>query len=154
MTTGIVSFVAADFIARYPEFAALNTATPSALPACFGEATLYLSNTNASRVVNVEQRTPLLYMLTAHIAALYFGVNGQQPNRAVGRVSSAHEGSVSVSLDMGGVTFNAAWFMQTKYGASYWQATARYRMMRVVPGYSGNAPNVRPPWGGYRGGCG
>lgn len=154
MTTGIVSFVATDFIARYPEFAALNSATPGALPACFGEATLYLNNTTASRVVNIEQRTPLLYMITAHIAALYYGVNGQPANQTVGRVSSAHEGSVSVSLDMGGVTFNAAWFMQTKYGASYWQATARYRTMRVVPGCSTNAPNVRPSWGGYNGGCG
>lgn len=154
MTTGVVTFVAADFIARYPEFTALNTSSPNALGLCFGEATLYLDNSTASRVVNVEQRTPLLYMLTAHIAALYFGVNGQSPSQKVGRVAGATEGSVSVTLDMGAVTFNAAWFMQTKYGASYWRATAKWRQMRVIPGSSTNAPNVRPPWGGGWNGCG
>lgn len=148
MTTGIVTFDALTFLGRYPEFTALNTSNAAALPACFAEAILYLDNSLASRVSQIEQRQPLLYMLTAHIAALYFGVNGQNPSQTVGRVDSATEGSVSVSLDMGNVTFNAAWFLQTKYGASYWQATAKWRQMRFIPGYSTNPPNVRPPWGG------
>lgn len=152
MTTGVVEFVTADFLARYPEFTALNTASPALLGLYFGEATLYLNNTTASRVVDIETRTPLLYMLTAHIAAMNGGVNGQQPSQLVGRIDKATEGTVSVSADMPGATANAAWFLQTKYGAAYWQATARYRQMRVLTGMSQNPPNVRPPWGGARGG--
>lgn len=148
MTTGVVQFDATTFLGRYPEFTTLNTSNPQALPACFDEAALYLDNSTASRVQQVEQRQPLLYMLTAHIAALYFPVNTATASTAVGRVSSATEGSVTVQLDMGQVTFNAAWFMQTKYGASFWQATAKWRQMRYMPGYSGNSPNVTPPWGG------
>lgn len=151
MTTGIVTFVSADFLARYPEFTALNTASPNLLGLYFNEATLYLNNTLASRVCDIETRTPLLYMLTAHIAALNGGINGQQPSQLVGRIDAASEGSVSVSADMPGATANAAWFLQTKYGAAYWQASARYRQMQVIPGRSFNPPNVRPPWGGWRG---
>ena len=147
MTTGVVQFDAPTFLARYPEFTALNTANAAALGLCFGEATLYLDNSTSSRVVNIEQRQPLLYMLTAHIAALYFGVNGQAAPQTVGRVSDATEGSVHVSLDMGGVTFNAAWFMRTKYGTSYWRATAKWRQAQYVTGCSVNSPNVAPPWG-------
>lgn len=151
MTTGVVQYDSADFLGRYPEFTTLNTSNPQALPACFAEAALYLDNSANSRVQQVEQRQPLLYMLTAHIAALYFPLNTAAASGAVGRVSQATEGSVSVTLDMGQVTFNAAWFLQTKYGASYWQASAKWRQMRVVPGRSVNPPNVRPPWGGYGG---
>lgn len=151
MTTGVVQFDSALFLGRYPEFAALNTSNPQALLACFAEAALYLDNSANSRVQQVEQRQPLLYMLTAHIAALYFPVNTATASTAVGRVSSATEGSVTVQLDMGQVTFNAAWFLQTKYGASFWQASARWRQMQVVPGRSYNPPNVAPPLGaGWR----
>ena len=44
------------------------------------------------------------------------------------------EGSVSVSADMGAVGSNTAWYLQTPYGATYWQLTAKYRRFRYVPG--------------------
>ncbi len=141
MTTGVVSFVSGDFIARYPEFSSIA----AALPLYFGEATLYLDNTLCSPVQQIEQRTPLLYMLTAHIAALNGGVNGQQAQSIVGRINSASEGSVSVSADMGQVPGTAGWYMQTKYGAAYWQATAPYRTAQYIPGRS-CSPR---PGGGY-----
>jgi hypothetical protein len=50
----------------------------------------------------------------------------------VGRVSSASEGSVSASMDMGQQSKNAAFWLQTQYGATFWQATAKYRTMRYV----------------------
>jgi len=128
MTTGVVTFVTADFIIRYPEF----TTIQAALPSYFGEATLYLDNSVNSRVVNVETRLPLLWMLTAHIAALNGGVNGQAATPLVGRISTASEGSVSVAAEMPGADASSAWFMQTKYGAAYWQATTRFRRMRYV----------------------
>ena len=148
MTTGVVDFVQSDFLARYPEFGALAAAQPTVLGLYFGEATLYLDNTLSSQVQQIEQRTPLLYMLTAHIAALNGGVNGQSAPSLVGRINTATEGSVSVGADMGQVPGTAAWYLQTKYGAAYWQATAAYRTARYVPGRSITPlPGVFPPGG-------
>jgi len=147
MTTGVVSFDLALFQARFPEFSSVpNEAT--LFPLYFNEAGLILNNTENSRVVNVEERQPLLYLLTAHIAFLNGGYNGK-PRQIVGRISDATEGSVSVSSDMGTVPFNAAWFQQTPYGAQFWQMTAKYRSFLVVPGCSTNPPNYRPPYGGW-----
>lgn len=130
MTTGVVVFDPAAFVARYPEF---NTVS-AALPALFGEATLILDNTVASPVQQIEQRTPLLWMLTAHLAALNLGVNGQAPSPLVGRINNASQGSVSVATDYGTQPGTAVWYQQTKYGAQYWQMTASIRTMRYVPG--------------------
>src|SRR5690348_805737 len=131
MTTGVVVFDAAAFVGRYPEFNAVNA---SVLASLFGEATLMLDNTAASRVQQIEQRTPLLWMLTAHLTALNVGVNGEAPSPLVGRIASASEGSVSVNVDNGPQPATAAWYMQTKYGAQYWQMTASLRSARYVPG--------------------
>lgn len=145
MTTGVVEFVPADFKVRYPEF---DSVSDVLLQAYFDEATLILDNSVGSRVQQIEQRKPLLWMLTAHIAAINAGVNGQPPSGLVGRINTATEGSVSVGADMGQVPFTAAWFMQTPYGASFWQATARYRTMRYIPGSSRTrAPGLFPPGG-------
>jgi len=138
VTTGIVSFVPADFKARYPEFSGV---ADSLLQSFFDETMLYLDNSESSRVRDVEIRKPLLWMLTAHIAQLQAGSNGRAPSPLVGRVASATQGSVSVSVDMPGGTPGAAWFNQTKYGAQYWAATARFRTMRYLPGSSGPAPD-------------
>src|SRR6201999_4036529 len=75
----------------------------------------------------------LLSLLTAHITALKDGSNGQPPPGIVGRVDKATEGSVSVSADMGTMAYGQAYYMQTQWGALYWQATARYRTMRYIP---------------------
>lgn len=131
MTTGVVVFDAAAFVGRYPEFNAVNAGVLASL---FGEATLMLDNTAASRVQQIEQRTPLLWMLTAHLTALNVGVNGEAPSPLVGRIASASEGSVSVNVDNGPQPATAAWYMQTKYGAQYWQMTASLRSAHYVPG--------------------
>lgn len=129
---GVVSFDPAAFKLRYPEFATLSD---DLLGAYFAEATLFLNNTAASAVDNLIIRGLLLNMMTAHIAALNGGVNGQAASPLVGRVNSATEGSVSVSTDMGPVFNSQAWYMQTKYGAEFWAATSIYRRFRYVPGY-------------------
>lgn len=130
MMEGVVDFDPAAFLARYPEF----TSIAAALPGYFVEATIYLNNTPASIVQDLTIRALLLNMLTAHIAALNGGVSGQPASPLVGRLNQASEGSVSVSADMGAVSANAAWFLQTKYGAAYWQATSAYRRFSYVPG--------------------
>jgi hypothetical protein len=55
--------------------------------------------------------------------------------RPVGRVTSASEGSVSVSFDYGTPTpGSGAWFQQSQYGAAFWQATSSLRGMRYIRG--------------------
>jgi hypothetical protein len=121
------TFVVADFLTRYQEFAQLNTAQPGILPLYFAEAGLYCRNDGGGPVKDAFTLTTFLWMLTAHIAAMNGGVNGQQPGQGVGRLSSVGEGSVHVSLEMK-TPGSAAWFMQTKYGAEYWQASLPYRL--------------------------
>lgn len=130
--TCIVPFVYADWALRYPELAASpnGTGTTTALQAAddFVLAGLYLNNTPCSVVTNIPARTILLYMLTAHIAALA-ARQAVEPNgnAIVGRISDATQGSVSVSADVGTTSQNQAWFYQTQYGMSFWQATLQYR---------------------------
>ena len=147
MTTGVVIFDPGYFQTRYPEF---STVSAALLDMYFTEVTMsYLDNTDASRVQQIEQRQVLLNMLVAHVAAINAGVNGQAPSPLVGRINTASEGSVSVGTDMGQVPGTAAWFMQTKYGASYWQATAQFRTMNYVPGAS-SPPFPAYPYPGWQ----
>lgn len=134
----VATFIYADWIVRFPEFASVTEPTATDY---FTEAGLYINNTDGSYVSDLAIRTRLLYLVTAHLAAIYSGVNGQAPSPLVGRISSAAEGSVSVSTEMGPMTNSQAWWMQTKYGAAFWQATARFRTMRYVP-----APVCGPRW--------
>lgn len=140
----VVVFDPAAFVMRYQEFESLPG---ELLQAYFDEATIYLDNTDASLVKDVSVRQALLWMLTAHVAALNGGVNGQAASPLVGRINSATEGSVTVQTDMGPVSGSSAWFLQTKYGAAYWQASAPFRTMRYVPGYSRELSyRSRFPW--------
>lgn len=125
----IVVFDTVAFVARYPEF---STVTAPVLGAYFSEATMYLDNTDASRVSDLGQRTVLLNMLTAHIAAMNgSGVSGNGASGMVGRISTASEGSVSASADFVAATNGTqAWYYQTQYGTAYWAATARFRTMQ------------------------
>lgn len=148
-STGVVVFNYAAWIARYPEFAAVLEPTAQLY---FDEATLYLNNTACSIVADTSKRATLLNMLTAHIAWLNRkDASGQPANPLVGRIDSATEGSVSVHADMTGVPGTAAWFLQSAYGAAYWQATAMYRTMRYIPGPVTPVPfgwgPVARPWG-------
>ncbi len=120
----VVTFDSTAFLQRYPEFAMVS---PTNLGLCFTEATLYLNNTDNSAVSDIPTRTLLLWMLTAHIAYLNYGANGNPPTQRVGRVSSAGQGTVSVSTQMGTALNGRAWYDQTKYGAAYWQASLRFR---------------------------
>lgn len=142
----VVTFDLTAFRARYPEFSAVADGT---IAAYFSEATIYLDNTDCSPVRDCVRRAILFNMLTAHIAALASGAAAGNP---VGNLTSATEGTVSASFDSGAYPGSAAWFKQTQYGLSYYQATAGNRLMKYVPGRSTRAPLqglnplVRPPW--------
>ncbi|MCG4256920.1 DUF4054 domain-containing protein [Acetobacter senegalensis] len=127
----VAVFDYATWSARYPDLAELVAAPLAGL--YFAEAELYLDNTECSPVRNVAQRTLYLYMLVAHIAYLNLpAASGGNGAGMVGRVASATRGSVSVSTDMGSQPGSAAWFMQTQYGAAFWQATLWLRTARYV----------------------
>ena len=120
----IATFNSELFLQRYPEFASLDV---NLLGAYYVEAGMYCRNDGMGPVDDLPTQTMFLNMLTAHIAALNGGVNGQTPTQMVGRINSAGEGSVHVSMEMKAEN-GAAWFMQTKYGAAYWQASMPYRL--------------------------
>jgi hypothetical protein len=119
----IVTFDVSVFRARYPEFSTVLDAT---LSAYFTEATIYCNNTDGSVVSDVSIRGMILNMLVAHIAKL-------STTDLVGRVSSAGEGSVNVSNTYAPAMGSRAWFDQTRYGASAWQAMSPYRRALYIP---------------------
>ncbi len=127
----VATFNYTAWITRYPEFAGKVTEVLGAL--YFDEAGLYLDNTDCSPVTDINQRTMLLNMLVAHIAALNIA-RADPTFFAPGRINSATQGSVSVSLDLTALPGTAAWFAQTTYGLSEWAATAPYRTMHYFPG--------------------
>ncbi len=131
---GVASFSVIKFRARYPEFDAIPDDT---LQEYFYEAELYFNNTPVSFEQDVNRRLLILNMLVAHIASL----NSANATGLVGRITSATEGSVSVSADVGPLTGSTAWFMSTRYGAAYLQATRAYRTFRYIV-----APPVNPRW--------
>jgi|APMI01.1.fsa_nt_gi hypothetical protein len=140
MTVAVFDYAA--WVARYPEFGAVSEQRAALF---FAEAGLYLDNTDASPVQDANRRLLYLNMLTAHIAALSGALEASgKPNGLVGRVSSASEGSVSVSTELGLVPGSAVWFQQTSYGLSFWQATKGYRSaVYVAP-----QPYNFEPWAG------
>lgn len=135
----VVIFDPAAFKLAYPQFAAVSDGM---LTNYFGLATLYLSNTDCSIVQDIPKRTTLLWLLTAHIVYLSGALNPDGQPGLVGRISSATEGSVSVSTEMP-MTPSSAWFMQTQWGAMFWQSTLSLRSFRyrarptVVEGQNG-----------------
>lgn len=152
---GIVQFSATEFLAAYPEFTGINTAAPAALANNFGMAQILLNNSCGSRVRDANQRLILLYMIVAHLTLLLQGSNDgagnvQPPVGIVGRIASAAEGAVNVASEFDAPpNANQAFFIQTKYGALYWTATARYRMFIYMA-----PPAAYYPWGIDGGGCG
>lgn len=154
MGAGPITFSYALWIARYPEFAYVD---PDVAQLYFGEACLYVDNTGQGPINDPATLTVVLNMATAHIAALYSAKQGDQYNSSgsenasplVGRISSASEGSVSVSTDYGDQGPTAAWWTQTKYGASVYQALMPFRMARYYPSLRRRIFN--PPLGLFRG---
>lgn len=132
----IVTFDYSAFIAAYPTF---NLVSQSILQRCFDQSCLILNNTDSSVVKDVTERTTLLWLLVAHIATLMgqtntniaAGTQGAVSN--AGRLSSASEGSVSISYDFPAFTMSQAYFVQTQYGFTYWQLILPYRSFRYRP---------------------
>ena len=131
--SGVVEFNVNKFRSLYPTL----RATADQLNWYFIEAAMLLNNTSKSCVKSLAEREVLLFLLVAHFAVLQQRVEGD--NEVVGRISSASQGSVSVSLDNGQTTLSDKWYQQTPYGSKYWALTAKYRSFLYI------ATNVAMP---------
>ena len=111
----------------------------------WNEACLLHNNTGSGPVADPNMQASLLNLLTAHIAFLRVGT-ATNPSAAsqgmVGRVSSANQGSVSLSTDLPSLGPNAAWLSQSPYGLQYYHAMAPFRTMHYLSRRSSHAM----PW--------
>lgn len=126
--------------ALFPELAAVPE--PAAQMFFDIAAGSLVDNTDCSPVKDVSVRLSLLNYATAHMAGLAgyplpTGSTTPAPSGSVGRVSSASEGAVSASMDYGQVRESQAWWVQTQYGATFWQLTRPFRTFRF---------SARPPY--------
>lgn len=119
--SGVVVFDPVEFRELYPTI----QATDEQLEMYFEMAETFLDNTKCSVVKDLGARKRLLYLLVAHIATLTG--QAEKGNNVVGRLSSATEGTVSIGLDYGTMGNNERWYLQTPWGAMYWQLTKKYR---------------------------
>src|SRR5690554_2655211 len=121
--TGVVVFDPAEFRLLYPSI----TATDEQLMMYFAMAETFLDNTECSVVKDLDARKTMLYLLVAHIALL--SQQAESGNPVVGRIANATEGTVSIGLDYGTMGNNERWYLQTPWGAMYWQLTKKCRSM-------------------------
>lgn len=137
LNTPVVAFDFATWTALFPEFAAC---TPTQGQAWFNRAGLYFDNSPCNWALanncTLMNFTTLMYLVTSHIAWMSAprdangnpAASGQPPSTLVGRISSATEGSVSVSAEWNGSgSPSEAFWLQTKYGAEFWTAISQYR---------------------------
>lgn len=130
----VVGFNYAQWVRLFPELAYVTDETAAMY---FDFATTAHRNDVGGPVCDAAMQLRLLNLVTAHIAALLAGncANGGQPaNPLVGRINSASEGSVSVQADYGEVSASEAWWVQTRYGAMYWNLTKVFRLATSVIG--------------------
>lgn len=141
-----VTFDYAAWLVLFPEFT--NVVLEPQAQAFFDAAGMFWRNDGTSPARTAPVQSVLMNYLTAHLAKLFGG--DAASSGLVGRISSASEGSVSVSVDWPTTNANA-WFLQTTYGAVFWQMTAAYRTMRyAAPPKRGGA--ISPFPGYWRGG--
>ncbi len=121
--------------AMFPYLAAGGVTEPIA-SAFFDVAELLFNNTDCSPITDPDKRLVYLNYAVAHLARLAgypIAAGGSAvPSDTVGRVSSATEGTVSVSFDYGSVSENQAWWIQTPEGATFWQLTRAFRIGRYI----------------------
>lgn len=151
--TPVVTFNAATWKAMFPQFDAVPDPVANGY---FLRAGLLFTNSASNPAYRDGNMETLFYLLVSHIATLSApaGAAGTTPSgpQLVGRLTSASQGSVSVGAQWDGSgSPSEAWFLQTQFGAEFWQATAQYRTARYlarptyVPGSFRN-PFI-PPWG-------
>ena len=137
--SAVVYFDYSAWSAQYPALAAyVDQATAQIWFNIAG--TLYLNNTSSSIIGDLPTRGYILNMLTAHLVILNVPINGVAPSGIVGRITTASQGSVSVTTQNDYPPGSAQWYQQTAPGSAAWAAMARFRgaQYRAAPGCYGN----------------
>lgn len=138
----ITTFNYNQFTLSFPELSYLSQAQ---LQQYWNLAQYFVAN-NGQRgaIANSALQSTALNFATAHLVKLFANdVNGNPPSGLVGRVSHAAEGTVNVAAEWGSTVSDAeAWWIQTQYGAAFWNCT---RAMRTFHYMRGN-PRIQDPW--------
>lgn len=139
----VVAFDYASWAALFPQFSNLssNQVTQVILPL----AEQYCRNDGSGPVNSAAVQSQLLNLMVAHVAQILFGSTTQPVSPIVGRISSAAEGSVSVSAEWPTTPSNA-WFLQTPYGAAYWQLALPFRLGFYAPKVTPQRKFGAGPW--------
>jgi hypothetical protein len=122
-SAAIVELNTAKFRGMLPE---LSAVADDELAGYFMRAQLYIDNGETALIPN-PPRESILYLTMAHLISLYKDGRGS----SVGRISSASQGSVSVSFGFS-PTVGGEWWQQTQYGAEVWAVTLKYRTFRWI----------------------
>ena len=141
MTTATLDY--SQWAQLYPELS--STVTAGRAAALWAQAGLYLAPGEGSAVADVPARALILGLITAHLAALAAEA-AQGATGLAGRISSATEGSVSVTMAPLTLPGGAEWYGLTSYGLAAWAALAPYRTARYVPGPGVAARGYGPYW--------
>ena len=127
----------------YPQF---SNVTEQQATTFWNLAGILLRNDGTGPVRVQALQNQFIWLIMAHLAFLLVGdTSGNGNTGLVGRISGATEGSVSAQADMGVQPASAAWWLQTQYGAMFWQMTAAFRTFRWIPG----GPQFGGAFGGF-----
>lgn len=126
--SNVVVFDPAAFKVVFDEFA---TVPDAKLNYYFNLAATTILDNSENACIPLAERTILFDLLVAHQAELKKRIE-EGNSGLVGRISSASEGSVSISTDYQIQGNTAQWYNQTPYGAQYWAMTAKYRTFTYV----------------------
>jgi len=126
----IVTFDYANWAALFPQFSNLTEQQVETVILPLAEQ--YCRNDGGGPVCDPNVQTQLINLMVAHVSQLLFGSMTQPLSPLVGRISTASEGSVSVGVEFP-TTPSSAWYLQTQYGAMYWQLVLPFRLGRYVP---------------------
>lgn len=147
-----VEFNYTKWAAMFP-YLANGGVTQSVAESFFEVAEFLFANSACSPVKDPARRLMYFNYIVAHLARLAgypVATSGTAaPTGMVGRVSSATEGTVSVSSEYGPLTASNAWWLQTPEGATFWQLTASLRTARYIPApprYFGPLRRLGGPW--------
>jgi hypothetical protein len=139
MSGPAVPFVYADWVAEFPVFTAVSQLLAQSY---FNRASNLFANDTCNPAFGAGILQQCLYLATAHIAQLNAprdlngnpASTGQPASPLVGSITSAAEGSVNVGIEWkGSGSPSEAFWVQTSFGAEFWQATAQFRTMLYAP---------------------
>jgi hypothetical protein len=114
------------FSSQFPEFSTKITAPQAYM--YWMMAAKFQRNDGGSPITNDDEQALMLNLLTAHIATLIAPDENGEARGVVGRLTSFSEGSASGSVEFPNAP-DAAWYLQTTYGAMWWEMTAGQRTM-------------------------